>query len=218
MTALAIFVKTPGLSPLKTRLAAGIGAERAAHFYLLAVASVAEVAAATMPILTPYWAVAEAEALAHEMWSGFPVVSQGEGGLGDRLDHVYRTLQERHGSVLLIGADAPQITPDLLVQAATHARPFVLGPALDGGFWLFGGARPIDASVWRSVTYSVAQTAEQLLQALTGAGDVQFVEALRDVDREDDLEPLRAALDRLPAALDAQMALSRWVRDVTRSN
>lgn len=214
MTALAIFVKTPGLSPVKTRLAAGIGPVRAEAFYRLAVQAVAEVAGATRPALVPYWAVAEAEALDHPMWSGFPTVSQGEGGLGARLDHVYRMLLARHGAVLLIGADAPQVTPALLLQAATLAAPFVLGRAGDGGFWLFGGARPIDAAVWRSVPYSVADTADRLLEALVGAGDVRAVEDLRDVDRQEDLGPLRSALDRLPAALEAQAVLSRWLGNV----
>jgi glycosyltransferase A (GT-A) superfamily protein (DUF2064 family) len=53
MTALAIFVKTPGLSPVKTRLAEGIGQARAEAFYRLAVDAVAEVALATEPKLTP---------------------------------------------------------------------------------------------------------------------------------------------------------------------
>jgi glycosyltransferase A (GT-A) superfamily protein (DUF2064 family) len=101
----------------------------------------------------------------------------------------------------------------LLLRAAAYANPFVMGRAADGGFWLFGGARPIDASVWRSVPYSVEETADRLLEALTGLGDVQCVEELRDVDRREDLHPLRVALDGLPAALQAQAVLSRWLND-----
>lgn len=208
MTALAIFVKTPGLSPIKTRLAAGIGAERAEGFYRLAVQAVAEVAQAAMPTLTPYWAVAEAEALDHTMWSGFPTVAQAEGGLGERLDHVYRTLLERHGAVLLIGADAPQVTADLLLAAALKASPFVMGRAEDGGFWLFGGTRAIERAVWFGVPYSMADTADRLLEQLS---EVAFVTGLRDVDRADDLAGLRAHLAQLKAPVAGQVALAAWL-------
>jgi len=104
--AVAIFVKTPGLSPVKTRLAAGVGVEAATEFHRLAAASVAGVARACGEEIVPYWAVAEQEALDAPAWRGFPTIWQGEGGLGARLDRIYATLLLRHGRVLLIGADA----------------------------------------------------------------------------------------------------------------
>ncbi|MDQ3495902.1 MAG: hypothetical protein M3485_10390, partial [Pseudomonadota bacterium] len=70
---LAIFVKTPGHSPLKTRLAAGIGRESAERFHRLAaeaVAAVARAAQATPPGLATAWAVAEDSALDDALWSG----------------------------------------------------------------------------------------------------------------------------------------------------
>jgi glycosyltransferase A (GT-A) superfamily protein (DUF2064 family) len=208
MTALAIFVKTPGLSPVKTRLAAGIGVAKAEHFYRLAVEAVAEVAAASIPSLVPYWAVAERAAMDDPMWSGFDRISQGEGGLGDRLDHVYARLLARHGSVLLIGADSPQITARGLADAAGAAHPFAMGRAEDGGFWLFGGDRPINGAVWRAVPYSASDTADRLVARLEG---VTFVETLRDVDEAGDLVALRTALAGLAAPVPAQAALAAWL-------
>ena len=208
VTALAIFVKTPGLSPIKTRLAAGIGPAAAAEFYTLAVQTVAEVAAASS--LAPYWAVAESEGPQHPRWAGCPTVAQGEGGLGARLDHVFRTLQARHGSVLLIGADSPQTTPALLRDAATRCAPFVMGRAEDGGFWLFGGNRPIAASVWTNVPYSVPDTADRLLHEL--AGGVAFVATQHDVDVAADLDALQTGLEALATLLPGQIALLQWLR------
>lgn len=208
VTALAIFVKTPGLSPIKTRLAAGIGAAAAAAFYTLAVHAVAEIAAASS--LVPYWAVAEADGPGHPLWSGFATVSQGEGELGARLACVYRNLQARHGSVLLIGADSPQTTPALLRDAAARCDPFVMGRAADGGFWLFGGNRPIPTSVWSAVPYSAPDTAERLLAQLNG--DVAFVAAQHDVDEATDLDALQVALEALATPLAGQVALLHWLR------
>ncbi len=67
---LAIFVKTPGYSPVKTRLAASIGQRRAEQFHRLAAAAVAAVAKAAMPAVTPYWAIAERDALHDPLWRG----------------------------------------------------------------------------------------------------------------------------------------------------
>ncbi len=213
--ALAIFVKTPGLSPLKTRLAAGIGAPAALRFHQLAAAATAEVARACEPGLTPYWAIAEAGAAAVAAWPGFAPLHQGEGDLGERLHTVYADLQARHGSVLLIGADAPQLTVALLQRALTMlddpGTPVVIGDASDGGFWLFGGRVEIPREAWTRVRYSQAQTALDLQQRLLPLGAVGSVEALTDVDNVEDLPALRNALDALSTPLPAQQALRQWL-------
>jgi rSAM/selenodomain-associated transferase 1 len=214
-TALAIFVKTPEYSPIKTRLAAGIGAEQAVRFHALAAAAVAAVAKAATPDITPYWAVAEPEALEHPLWADLPTVWQGRGGLGARLDSICAQLQERHGRVLLIGADAPQLTVELLRSALSALddphTPLVLGPAGDGGFWLFGTRVAIPARAWRAPRYSSADTIADLRQALAPLGNIAVLPMLNDVDTPDDLLQLAQALDALPALLPAQQALRDWL-------
>jgi rSAM/selenodomain-associated transferase 1 len=215
-TALAIFVKTPGLSPIKTRLAAGIGAEHAERFHALAANAVAAVARAAMPLIEPYWAVAEPEALRHPRWDRLPVLCQGAGGLGQRLDTVCSALQARHGRVLLVGADSPQLTVDLLHRAVrvldAAPTPVVIGRASDGGFWLFGTRVPVPASVWHKPSYSSAHTADQLLAALRPLGAPASLPTLTDVDRAEDLTALAEALQALPAPLPEQQALQTWLR------
>lgn len=215
-TALAIFVKTPGLSPIKTRLAAGIGAEQAEQFYALAASAVAAVARAAMPLIEPYWAVAESEAESHPCWKDLPTLSQGDGGLGTRLHRVCSTLQKRHGRVLLVGADCPQLCVDLLHDAVraldAPLNPFALGRASDGGFWLFGTRVPVSLSVWQQPAYSTADTADQLIAALRPCGKPAFLPTLSDVDRVDDLGSLDRALHALHAPLPEQQALHNWLR------
>lgn len=216
MTAVAIFVKTPGLSPVKTRLARGIGAAPAAEFHRLAAAAVGAVARASMPAVVPCWAVAERAALEHPLWDGLPAVWQGEGDLGARLHHVYSGLLARHGAVLLIGADAPQVTPALLRGAADAVRtagaPYAIGPADDGGFWLFGGRASVPERVWRAVAYSQADTSAQLAAALRPIGDITAVPGLADTDVAADLPGLLAALSNLEAPLPEQASLADWLQ------
>jgi uncharacterized protein len=111
--AIGIFVKTPGLSPIKTRLARGIGALRAAEFYELSVAAVSSAARETKlrsVKVIPYWAIAEESGLSDQRWREFRRISQGHGDLGDRLSTIYTRLHEAHQNVVLIGADSPQIS------------------------------------------------------------------------------------------------------------
>lgn len=213
--ALAIFVKTPGLSPVKTRLAATLGVQAAIDFHQLAALATAEVARCCQPLVTPYWAIAEAGPEAAAAWPGFASLHQGEGGLGERLHTVYSQLQARHDQVLLIGADAPQLTAELLRAAvdvlSDDATPFVIGEASDGGFWLFGGRAPIPREVWTGVTYSQAQTAAELCQQLSAHGAVARVGCLTDVDNAADLATLREALAALPQPTPAQRRLFAWL-------
>ncbi len=214
-TALAIFAKTPGLSPVKTRLAERIGATAAETFHLRAAACVAEVAGSLMPDVVPYWAVAEHAALAHTSWHGFPMLWQGEGELGPRMQHVYDELQRRHGRVLLIGVDIPQVSAPLLHTALTALdqpdTPFALGPAHDGGFWLFGGRLPLPGWLWSMVRYSQSDTATQFLARLQPLGAVALLACLHDVDRAEDLLHVQAALAALPQPTAQQCALRAWL-------
>jgi glycosyltransferase A (GT-A) superfamily protein (DUF2064 family) len=212
--AAAIFVKTPGLSPVKTRLAASVGRAEAERFHTLAAGAVAAVVrrvAREQPgTLTPYWAVAERGAGG---WGGMEVVEQGEGGLGERLSRVYDALLARHRFVLFVGADSPQLSPGALADAAGRAGRggFVLGPAEDGGFWLFGGSRPLPREVWTRVPYSEAGTLAALEAGLARYGTVERVETLFDVDTPADFHRLRALLRDADALLPEQAALAAWM-------
>jgi glycosyltransferase A (GT-A) superfamily protein (DUF2064 family) len=212
--AAAIFVKTPGLSPVKTRLAASIGRADAERFHTLsaeAVAGVVRRAAGDRPgTLAPYWAVAERGAGG---WGGMEVVAQGEGGLGERLSRVYDALLARHRFVLFVGADSPQLSPGALADAAERAGRggFVLGPAEDGGFYLFGGSRPLPREVWTRVPYSEAGTLEALETELARHGPIERVGTLFDVDTPADLRRLRALLRGDRALLPEQAALAAWL-------
>jgi uncharacterized protein len=216
--ALAIFVKTPGLSPIKTRLAHAMGAAAAEEFYRLAASATAAVARAAVAAgaeVTPYWAVAERAALAHPDWREFPTVWQGTGELGDRLEHVHNELRTRHELVLLIGADAPQICGADLAAAVAALRdpatPFALGRASDGGFWLLGSRADIPRRSWQSVRYSDSRTAAQLSAVLGTFGNIAHLSQLTDVDTAGDLPQLSRELAGLSDLLAEQQAVQTWI-------
>ncbi len=210
---IAIFVKTPGLSAVKTRLAQHLGQAAAERWYGLAATAVAEVCArasdrAGAPL---YWAVAEAHALSERCWTGFPRLAQGAGDLGLRMARIHGLLVEQHGGGVLLGADTPQIdAADIETALAWIAHPnprAVFGPALDGGFWLYAGNRKLAPARWQAPAYSSPRALADLRDAHPPATEIRLLGTHCDVDTEADLEPCRAALAALPDPTPAQRRL-----------
>jgi uncharacterized protein len=215
---LAIFVKTPGYSPLKTRLAHAIGQDAAETFHRLAAAAVADVvlqAQTSMPGLAAYWAVAEAEALDAPIWRDLPRIAQGVGDLGARMRSVCDILRDRHGRAVLLGADAPQLHADDLLAAcsALDTHDHALGPSEDGGFWLFATRVSVPEAAWTETPWSQADTAASFIDALDVAS-IPMLRRLCDVDTVDDLAILAEALYALPAPTPKQAAIASWLRDL----
>ena len=216
--AIAVFVKTPGLSPIKTRLAAKLGKKNAEAFHLASAQSVASVVQelSMLDDIQSYYAVAEQAALDHSYWQDLPCLWQGEGGLGERMAHIYQTLLAQHDFVLLVGADIPQMTSaELLIASAwllheEQAR-LIFAPSIDGGFWALGGNCNIPQATWVDVVYSKADTGDQFFSKIKQLGDVKVLSPLRDVDEVSDLLPCRDALLNLSAPLPEQDELIRFL-------
>lgn len=214
--ALAIMVKTPGHSRVKTRLAAGRGEDYALEWHRRAAAAVASVATQLTAShgASVYWAVAEAGA--HEAWTGLPVLAQGEGGLGRRMGQVQAQLVARHGAGILLGADTPQLDGESLGDALawlTSPSPrLLMGPARDGGFWLFGANVSPALQIWESVRYSAPDTAAALREAMQALGAWRLLATMTDVDEAGDLDEVERALAALPCATAEQQVLAAWMR------
>ncbi|MGI4873835.1 MAG: TIGR04282 family arsenosugar biosynthesis glycosyltransferase [Janthinobacterium lividum] len=143
---LLIFAREPVLGRVKTRLAAGIGAEAALAVYreLLALTAAA-VAAAQLPA-TVWLAEAPfpptAPAAPRPEWPGLPWrVQPAADSLGTRMaDAFAEAFAGGAARVVIIGTDCPGLSAALLRQAFEHltTHDLVLGPADDGGYYLLG--------------------------------------------------------------------------------
>jgi uncharacterized protein len=193
--AIAVFVKTPEITPCKTRLAADIGKESALRFYSESVRVTQNIIQEITHkdfYLDPYFAVAEEEGMNSSRWTAFHRVYQGEGELGDRLSKVYEELIQKYDAVIILGSDCPHMKRDVLYSTVDHflngPEEFVMGKSLDGGFYIFGGACRLFTDIWTSVTYSQSNTAENLSSSLRKIGKVKFLEESFDIDFLSDLE------------------------------
>lgn len=215
-SAIAIFVKTPGFSPVKSRLAASIGQEKAEEFFKLSLkateAMVIEAVKKSGGEIEAYWAVAEKNQLSHSLWNCFKTISQGSGELGEKLATVYSKLQKNHKKVFLIGADLPHLDYKDLLRAQAKlnsSSTFVLGETEDGGFYLFGGRRIIGRAIWNSTPYSSEITSSTLVKKL-GKTNFVFLNKNFDIDYLKDLEKL--AVYPTKELLPEQIAVIDWAK------
>ncbi|WP_157980921.1 TIGR04282 family arsenosugar biosynthesis glycosyltransferase [Aliidiomarina shirensis] len=218
-TAVAVFVKTPGVSPLKTRLAAGIGAEAAAEFYLLSIAAVEQQLAQIKKHIgiEPFWAIAEETELDNPLWQNHQRLWTGPGDLGERQSQVYDELRQNFSQVILIGADAPQLCEHQFsaVLSALNDNEFVFGPAHDGGYYLFAGRSNIARSVWQNVPWSTMSTRAVLQEKL--AKRSAALKPLMDVDEAADLPVMQEELQKVPETMrvPGQTAILEWLKRYT---
>lgn len=209
-SAVAVFVKTFGLSPLKTRLAAGIGRSKADEFYLLCLAAIEEtLRSAEVDI---YWAVAEKEGLNAPMWQAYPCLYAGAGDLGECQHHVYESLLKQYDKVLMIGSDTPQLSNKIISQVLLELEheKFVISPAHDGGYYLFGGKSSIPLTSWQGITWSAETTLKELEQRLTSK--FSYIDTLTDIDEWSDLEDMIKQM--LSVATETQNAVIKLAQSL----
>jgi len=147
--------------------------------------------AADYPV-SPEIRYADGNQQAMEAWlsTDIPCLPQGEGDLGDRLLLAFaQAFAQGAQSVVVIGADCPDLGPTLFAQAfsALTRKNLVLGPAMDGGYYLVGLNRPAPA-LFSDIPWGNSEVlAATLKQAKELHLSIHLLEPLADVDRPEDL-------------------------------
>lgn len=186
---LVVFIKAPRPGMVKTRLAASIGVDAACAAYR----SLAETVLARVSAIdglelryTPEDAYPDVSPWLQPSWTAAP---QGSGDLGERLirafDDSFASGAER---VVIIGSDCPDLeTADVRdAWRALLAHDVVLGPAVDGGYWLVGLRRGAP-TLFRGIAWSSSAVLKQTLQRAAAAHlRVHLLRMLRDVDTVED--------------------------------
>jgi len=193
---IALFAKPPVPGLVKTRLGRVLGPERAAAL----AAAFLEDTCATLAQLDVRTVLATTD-----LAGPFPdrtrtLVrwSQGEGDLGQRLTTVLSRAVSEANWVLAVGADSPGLPAALYrqaVRALEDGAPAVLGPALDGGFYLLGLAQ-MPAGLFDDIPWSTPDTGQAMRARLERFGLTPVIlPPWFDVDEHVDLGRLRSLLD-----------------------
>jgi len=186
---LAVFVKAPAPGRVKTRLARDIGPVPAAELYARLGREVITGTTCRSRYSTAAWyAPAESSEVVQAWLSDLGVaefLAQPERGLGKRLStafsHHFRRGARR---VVIIGSDCPGVSRSLVADAfaALGRQDMVLGPAVDGGFYLIGLSAPAPG-LFRRVAWSTEVACHQTRRNAGRLGrSVATLPMLRDID------------------------------------
>ena len=200
-----VMAKAPRAGSVKTRLEPLLGPQGCARLQGALIETVTAWAADVSPG-GAYLAYGGAEdELRPHVAAGVRVFPDGRGDLGDRLAaataHVFH---ERSDPLLVVGTDMPVLTRAHAREAEAVLRggaDLAFGPAMDGGYWLVGLARPAPDVFDLGGEWGGASVLERSLERCEAAGlRAETLGMQRDLD---DAADARALADhpRLPPAV-----------------
>lgn len=187
---LVIFAKAPVIGGAKTRLATGVGKVQAWRIYRAMTSKIIR------QVVNPAWetvlAVSPDKALDRHFPGVWPDdltrIGQGGGDLGERQARVFSL----GGPTCVIGTDTPDVSCNDIASAfrALKSHDAVIGPALDGGYWLLGLNGPAPSGLFDGIRWSHQETRNDLQYSLQDFGIKRqyMLSPKRDIDQKSDLK------------------------------
>ncbi|MBS3755312.1 MAG: TIGR04282 family arsenosugar biosynthesis glycosyltransferase [Desulfobacterales bacterium] len=197
---LIVFVKAPVRGTVKTRLAEDLGDSGAVRLYRALVEDLLATIYRMNINLRIFYHPGKHEALMRK-WLGAdaPLFVQQGADLGQRMHHALGcTAAEGFRSVVLIGSDIPGLNDQIINNAFSllGAYPAVIGPAVDGGYYLIGfRAGCIFMGAFTGIDWGTPNVLEKTLQRFRQKGkETPLLPSLRDIDTRADLQAFAAGL------------------------
>lgn len=185
--------KAPVLGKVKTRLASSVGQEVALEVYSeMLQYVVTNVNGSTYEVVL----CLDGDASLMPWYSGITIQQRGD-KLGQRLINAVTDVAP-FGQCIVIGTDAPFVDHVVVNNsiAALETSDVVLGPALDGGYYLIGMSR-LHHFLFKDIAWS---TERVLMQTLERCNELnlraQLLEPMSDIDTLGDVVALEAPSER----------------------
>ncbi len=196
--AIIVFQKYPKAGTVKTRLAKTIGADKAARLYAFLVRHThQQLAGLDAAIFVFYKGPFSPEDYPGKRYRFQP---QDSGDLGTKMKISFQQVFSMgFEQALIIGTDCFELQTRHMTEAfdLLQDKDLVLGPAVDGGYYLLGLRKPADR-LFEDISWSTSAVLHQTLERAETEGlSVAFLEKLRDVDRYEDLGELKQLLPEL---------------------
>jgi uncharacterized protein len=189
---LIIFTRYPRPGQAKTRLIPALGPQGAAQLQsAMTEHSLLQARGLKRPIAIYYTNGSELEL---RDWLGEDLCyrTQCPGDLGAKMLGAFCDTLEEGTEAVIIGTDCPDINTQLLAQTfqALKTSDLVLGPALDGGYYLIGLRRVIP-ELFNNIAWSTDRVLSQTLAIAKGLNlSIHLLPELPDIDRPEDLQYL----------------------------
>lgn len=187
--ALIIFVRNPEKGKVKTRLAKTLGEDKALAIYKALLARTRTVAGGVDALRLLFYSV---QVRTNDDWPAgtFEKHQQQGNDLGERMAHAFEVALQRAEAAIIVGSDIAQIDTSIIEQAfaALSSHDYVIGPAIDGGYYLLGMKRH-SPELFRDMEWSTDQVAKITQdRILENGGTLGFAPTLSDIDYAEDWE------------------------------
>jgi hypothetical protein len=206
-SAVIIFARAPIPGQTKTRLIAALGASGAADLYrcfLFDILGQAEKIAAAVSVAAAEPEQRDAlEAIVTQVCPRAAVTVQSGRDLGERMSAAFdEAFRRGHPSALILGTDLPSLPFERIDRALSllRDRQLVLGPCLDGGYYLIGLRSPAPQLFQHIDWGSSSVLVDTLMRAQSLSLSVSLLDPWFDVDIPQDLVVLRSYLHALSLA------------------
>lgn len=185
---LIIFVRNPELGKVKTRLARSTGNQTAFEIYKMLLQKTKEVTQHLNCDKVVYYSE---DVIKNDIWDADIYTKRTQLGidLGDRMQNAFaEAFEEHYKKVVIIGSDLYDLEPKYIDEAfkKLSTNDVVLGPALDGGYYLLGLSKMI-SSIFENKKWGTASVLKDTLDNLKEV-NVHLLQSLNDIDVIDDIE------------------------------
>ena len=187
--ALIIFVRNPEKGKVKTRLAKGVGEDKALAIYKALLTKTRTVAEGVDALRLLFYSV---QIRTDDSWpnDAFEKRQQEGEDLGARMAYAFDTALQEAESAIIVGSDIAQISTPIIENAFSllEVKDYVLGPSIDGGYYLLGMKQP-SHFLFQNMEWSTDQvsrtTQDRILERNCSLG---FAPTLSDIDYAEDWE------------------------------
>ena len=186
-------MRFPHAGKVKTRLAQLLGENEAATLYGLCAENLFKQFLELSHIVKCYVFYAEREDLDNvQKWASptFILKRQAHGVLGDRIENALEnSIKEGAEKAIITASDVPDLSVNELKAAidALDSNDLVIGPSLDGGYYLLG-LKKMEKALFKGIDWSTKDVFRQTLHKAMMAGlSVFCLPQLLDIDTKDDL-------------------------------
>ena len=199
--ALIIFTKNPELGKVKTRLAKTVGDQNALEIYKLLLQHTMEI---TKNLKVDKYVFYSENIHKKDIWNPdiFRKKLQSGNDLGERMSNAFsEVFSMGYEMAIIIGSDMFDMkTQDLEIAFETlQNHSFVIGPAVDGGYYLLGMKEP-NPNIFRDKKWSsdtvLKETLDDLIQQ-----DYILLKERNDIDHYEDLKNEAAFQKFIPSHL-----------------
>ena len=193
---LIIFIRNPEQGKVKTRLAKDLGDQKALQIYEQLLDHTRRIARSVPAKRYLFYSNFIDR---KDPWpeSDFEKHRQPPGDLGDRMLRAFDLALAQVSKAVIIGSDCPGLSTEILQTAfeKLDTHDFVIGPALDGGYYLLG-MKQLAPRLFLEMTWSTDQVFRETTRRMErSAAGYYCLPKLPDIDYAEDWERYRHLLE-----------------------